>query len=624
MASQFKNLLRNTNFVLLWCAYGISAMGDHLSELAVLATQNALDENTDITPLTARITFALMLPFFLFGPFMGTLADRIPRRSLMITADLARAAILISLYSLIEVSTHRYGTTWGPFIPILAVGFFAAMFGPARQAMVPMLVKQDELVPANATITGLGLIGTIAAQVISGILADHNLIREAFYLDAATFCLSAFCIYLISPKRGHIHTHKHQGNESIITSLYQGLIYLRGHKHIVQLIGIAVVTWTTGSAVKSLIPAIVKNTYQGEFSQIGFYLGILGLGFVTGSLILFLLGNALRGEIALTHALLGTAASLILLAATIFIPMHVTLAKTIGAISLFHAGLFAVSIMVSYNAMLQRFVPNQYRGRVYGVLNLATIGGLLLATGTLAIPKWANLDQWSGYVLLLSASLLAATGILTLTIRYRKPPYPTRYAFYRNINEFLMKFWYRLHQASRCTIPHKGPTIITANHVSPIDPLFVHATCRYRLPAFMIAAEYYNVPGISHFIKTAECIPVRRGENDIAAIKDAMRRLRDGKLVGIFIQGGIRNRGDDDDLKNGVAMMALRTGATVVPAHISGVRYDESMLKCFLQRQNARIAYGKPVDLSEFTDRKPETLEAASQKIYEAIQGLAP
>ncbi len=624
VASQFKNLLRNTNFVLLWCAYGISAMGDHLSEFAILATQNALDESVDVTPLAARITFALMLPFFLFGPLMGVLADRISRRSLMISADLARAGLLVVFFTLINTCTSNFGPAWGPFVPILALGFFASMFGPAREAMVPTLVKQDELVSANATIAGLGLIGTIAAQVLSGTLADNNLIQEAFYLDAGTFCLSAVCISLISPKRGHIHSHKHHGDESIAASLRQGFRYLRGHRRVIQLIGIATVVWCAGAAVKCLIPAIVKNVYGGTFQDFGIYLGFLGLGFIAGSIALFVLSLALRSEIAITYGILGTTVSLVLLAATVFIPFPTALAATIGAVALFFCGFFAVIIMVSYNAMIQKFVPNQYRGRVFGILTLTTIGGLLIATGTLAIPKWDNLDQWTGYILLLAAFMLAVTGLLTLSRRMRTTQFSKHYIFYRNLAEFILKFWYRLDQVNRCTIPHTGPVIVTSNHVSPIDPLFIYASCRYRMPGFMIAAEYYTVPIISHFVRTGECIPVRRGRNDIGAIKEAIRRLRDNRLVGIFIQGGIRNRGDQDELKNGVAMMALRTGATVVPVHLSGVRYKESMIKCFLQRHHARIAFGKPVDLSDFKDRKPESLEAASQKIFDAIQSLAP
>ncbi|MHC5111533.1 MAG: hypothetical protein ACYTHJ_16825, partial [Planctomycetota bacterium] len=58
-----RNLLYNRNFVLLWCAYAISAFGDHLSEMAILKTQNIVSSEVDVTPLTARMDFMMFLPF---------------------------------------------------------------------------------------------------------------------------------------------------------------------------------------------------------------------------------------------------------------------------------------------------------------------------------------------------------------------------------------------------------------------------------------------------------------------------------------------------------------------------------------------------------------------------------
>ncbi|MCH7527383.1 MAG: hypothetical protein IID39_08100, partial [Planctomycetes bacterium] len=126
MSSAVKSLLRNRSFILLWCAYGISATGDHMSEMAVLAKQNALSLEVDITPLQARMTFLFMLPFFVLGPLTGWVADRCPRRWVMILADLARVGIMLSFAVLIE----RFGRVWpewGPFVPLGMVGVFAAL-----------------------------------------------------------------------------------------------------------------------------------------------------------------------------------------------------------------------------------------------------------------------------------------------------------------------------------------------------------------------------------------------------------------------------------------------------------------------------------------------------------------
>ena len=199
------------------------------------------------------------------------------------------------------------------------------------------------------------------------------------------------------------------------------------------------------------------------------------------------------------------------------------------------------------------------------------------------------------------------------------------YSFFRSLNELLARFWWRLECVTPCTIPHNGPVIITANHSCYIDPLLFYAVCRYRTIGFMIAAEYNELPIFKHIIRLAQCIPIRRGENDFRAVKETMRRLRRGEVVGLFIQGGIRHRDSSDDLKNGVAMLALRTGAKVIPAHIGGTRYRSNILSTILTRHDARLTFGQPVDLTEFAGRKgQEVLHAATAKIFAAVNALAP
>src|SRR3972149_716952 len=102
------SLLRNRNFILLWSAYGISALGDHLSEMAVLKTQDALRAEVDVTPLNALMAFMFFLPFLFLGPFAGWLADRLPRRAIMIFADLVRTVIMFGFTGLIV-----WTQTWG-------------------------------------------------------------------------------------------------------------------------------------------------------------------------------------------------------------------------------------------------------------------------------------------------------------------------------------------------------------------------------------------------------------------------------------------------------------------------------------------------------------------------------
>ncbi|MEE9294866.1 MAG: MFS transporter [Phycisphaerae bacterium] len=626
MRSSLKTLIANRNFLLLWCAYGISATGDHLSEFAILAKLNALDPNVDVTPLQARMTFVFMLPFFVLGPLAGAIGDRISRRAVMIFADVMRVGIMLAFFVLIDQATRAFGADWGPFLPLGIIGVFAALFAPSRQAMVPTLVSREQLIPANAMISGLGMIATFCAALVGGQLADRGLIREAFALDAGTFAISAMCLLLISRNRGPIHETPYHEHESITLSVVQGFRYIRAHRRVVELLGIAAVFWFCGAILRSVIPAVVKNVYGGGFSEMAWFPAWIGIGLAVGAVIITILGNALRSEWAITWSMFGAGLALTGFAGTVFIGFTPATAHSIGACCVLICGVCGAGIAVSYNALLQKIVPNQYRGRVFGILNLVTVGGLLLATGALSIPHWENFDRWTGHIIILVAVIMFAVGGITLSVRLQRITAMCKmYCFYRNCVELLCKFWYRLDLQGRCTIPREGPVIVTANHGCVIDPLLICSSCNYRSLSFMIAAEYYWLPVVKQIVATGPCIPVRRGENDIRATKTAINLLRTNHTVGIFIEGGIRNRQDPEQLKRGVAMLALRTGAKVVPAYISGTNYDDSLLKMALKRHHARIRFGPPVDLSEFEGSKGrKVLDAATRKIFDAVISLAP
>lgn len=620
-----KRLLTNRNFVLLWCAYGVSAVGDHLSEMAILAHQDALNPDIDITPLQARMTFLFMLPFFLFGPLAGAVGDRFSRRRVMIVADLFRVGIMFAFMTLIRHSGAVFGAAWGPFLPLALVGVFAALFGPARQAMVPMLVKPTQLVPANAMISGLGMIATMCAALVSGELAERGYVRESFHLDACTFLASAVLVFLIRAHREPVRCTDRPPSVSMIASVMQSFRYIASHRRVAELIGIAVVFWFAGAGVRSVIPAIVKDHYHGGFVTMSRFPAWIGAGLAAGAVVMTVLGHAVRSEMAITWSLYGVTAAVLLMAASVFVVFDPGVAHWVGVVSAVSCGFFGAGIAISYNALLQRIVPDRLRARVFGVLNLATVGGLLLATGVLAIPHWQNLDRWAGFVLIGIALLLAVVASLTLIVRFRRLQMEWQFVALRNFVEFWSKFWYRMVCDGPCTIPHEGAIIVTANHGCVIDPLVIHSACDYRHLTFMVAAEYYNMPIAKHFLRAGRCIPVRRGENDIGATKEAIRRLRNGGAVGVFIQGGIRKSLDRNDLKNGVAMLALRTGAQVIPAHISGTRSSEGVVRMLFSRHHARVSFGPPVDLSEFTGRKgQDVLDATSRKIFDAVLDLAP
>jgi len=609
--------------MLLWCAYGISAMGDHLSEMAILKTQDALNSNVDITVLNARMTFAMFAPFLLLSPIAGGLADRFSRRGIMVLADVARAAIVFELGWLISMG-ERLSDAWGPFLPLAAVGVFAAFFSPARLSLLPSLIQPDQLVRANGMIGGLGIISTMIAGYVGGIIADKYPVHVAFRIDAATFALSGLLLlFMRPPKLEPVLSKKSTGR---IREINDGFRYVLAHTRVRELIAVGAMVWFCGALINSVIPAVVRDVYGGTYAMISIYRALLGLGFIIGAAIIISLGDALRSEIAMTWGLVGIGLGMGLFGLSAAAPLDPAWLRRIGGVGIVAAGASALGVMASLQSLLQRIVANRFRGRVFGVNDLICTSSLLVATGLLSFPRWERLDRWVGVIIGAVAVLTFLAGLFVLHVRLHRGLHGWALNLGENLNEFIVKFWYRFQRIGRPTVPRTGAVIVTSNHVSASDPMLLCAAASYRMISFMVAAEYARLPIVSFFVRALECIPVRRGTRETAATKQALRQLKQGKVVAIFIEGGIPDPGKTPRPKDGVALMALKTGATVVPAYISGMTPHQSLLRGLFSRQNARVRFGAPVNLDEFRgdDSARPTIRAATEKIWAAVQSLAP
>ena len=173
--------------------------------------------------------------------------------------------------------------------------------------------------------------------------------------------------------------------------------------------------------------------------------------------------------------------------------------------------------------------------------------------------------------------------------------------------------------------------LIVANHRSPGDPMLLwngHADApdQIRPIAFLMAKELYDVPKLRWFYDALDTIPVARAGRDMAAVKTALKRLKDGGLVGIFPEGGINH--DPDRLRPavpGAAFLALATDAPVYPVGIRGAPRGANLYTSLLKPARAELHYGDPVDLSDLRGKKktPEVLAEATERIMRRVAELA-
>lgn len=630
------SLFTNRNFVLLFFAYGVSAFGDHLSEMALLAMQHALDPGvTDVTRRQAIMLFVFMFPFFALGPIFGALADRLPRKWIMVAADFVRAAIIFEMVVLLS-RMHRWLEPGLPddaplsigvaMLPLLLLGVFAAMFSPARLSMLPTLIRPEQIVRANASTAGLGMIASIASAVAGGWLVQRYSPTVNFRVDAMTFVLSGLLILFIRPPAMH-RTAAGMGSAAIT----DGFRYVLRHRRVAEIILISATLWAAASIVRSVIPALVKDVFGGSYQDIGIYQGLLGGGILLGSILLTLMGGALRSELAIGWSMKLAGASGLFVAAAVQFKWR----QFYCAAGIVLLGMFGAGVLVSVNALLQRITPDHVRGRVFGVHDLCTMSGLLLATGLLGIPDWPHIDRYIVWIAGLTSSCLVACGLWTTLVRLRRGRFGRAITFWKNLNEFYCRLWHRVEREGICTVPAEGPVIVAANHVSTIDPFLLTATSPNRYVSFIIAKEFAEIPGFRRLVRMVECVPVNRTGIDTASMRAALRHLESGRCLGIFPQGRIQYPGEPLQVREGVGLLALRSGATVIPAFISGVEQPRfarrtklldwvSVMLPFLRRHRARVRYGPPVDLSPWRNREKDrdAYAEAAHHIMERINAL--
>jgi putative nucleotidyltransferase with HDIG domain len=186
-------LRANPWFSSLLTAIGISSIGDPLTQVATLVLiYTATNHDARIVAL-AFIVQALAT--IVMSSVLGGVADKLPRKPLIVTLEFLRAAILVATPALTQVdrAVGPYGARWWLIIPVLfMLALINAVVQPARQAAIPGLVPAGQIGKANALLVATTMLGgAIGFAVAGAILSLSQSLMVLFLADAATFALAA-------------------------------------------------------------------------------------------------------------------------------------------------------------------------------------------------------------------------------------------------------------------------------------------------------------------------------------------------------------------------------------------------------------------------------------------------
>ncbi len=178
----------------------------------------------------------------------------------------------------------------------------------------------------------------------------------------------------------------------------------------------------------------------------------------------------------------------------------------------------------------------------------------------------------------------------------------TAYGVARCILRPTLRVFWRFKVVGAENIPSSGPLIVACNHVSYMDSVALGVACT-RPIAYMAKAELFRIPILGPLILAFEAYPVERDKSATAAIKRSLQVLRRGGAIGIFPQG-TRVRDRNAKAHTGVALLALLSGAPVVPATIIGSAQASHL-------GQIKVAFGTPVT---FVTSSNEAKERASRE----------
>ena len=384
-------------FRLLWFGACTSSIGTWMQIVAQSWLVFSISKSAFMLGLDG---FLGQIPIVLFSLIGGVIADRIDRRRVLLGSQYVQMTSAFLLTVLIAFKLVKV-----PHILALSfvVGCAQSFGGPAYSALVPMLVEKEDLPNAIALNSIQFNLARVIGPVLGGLALTGLGAAWCFGLNGLSFVAVIISLLLLT-----VRFEPQKTDESILTGVKQGIGFVRKQGAMVGLIALAFCMTALAIPTLTFLPVFAKDVFHRGPTAFTILLSCSGVGSVAGALIVAALGNVKnKGQIALlTLLLLGGAI------AGFAISKSIVLSGALLIVS--GAAMMGVFSMVS--SLVQLITPNEMRGRVMSVYNLAFRGGMplgSLATGWL-VPLYT-----APHVLAVNGLLLVAVGCYFLLVQRR-------------------------------------------------------------------------------------------------------------------------------------------------------------------------------------------------------------
>lgn len=602
------------SFIGLMTAQALGSMNDNIFRwivvgIAISQFAEAQDKSQQ-SMLVAFGSIALTLPYLLLAAPAGFVADRFPKRNVIVWAKFAEIVVMV-LGGLAIWSNN----IWAIFVVLAMMGGQSAMYSPARLGSIPELMPEELISKANGWFGLTNLMSVIIGTGIGNYLADNlNRKGETYLATCAAVVIGvatvgwSFSLLIRTCPAGNLQA-KVSWNFFAVTWHELRILYSQrglwrvalgimffwsiaalANQNIDQLVKEAGGTWQSHNTPFLIaltlgvgIGSILAGYWSGNRVELGILpIGALGL-IITGSCLAYFGTAFFDSSVAeMTPFLLND----------LFLRLQVEFGAT-DFFTLTYSGWLCCGLLFLLGASggmfdlplesyLQENSPRETRGSILAANNFLTFTGIIGITGVymaLRAPLGAEVTDAAGQIVLDAAgnatreplfsarTVFLFCGLVTIPVLYYILKLIPQAAL-RFVVWMLTSALYRIRVRGIENIPATGPALLCSNHVSWLDAVMVVLTCPRPIRMFAWAGNFESKWMRNLADQWSIILVTSNPKSIIRALDTANAALKNGELVCVFPEGEISRTGNTQTFKPGMMRILNGTGAPVVPVYL--------------------------------------------------------
>lgn len=308
------------------------------------------------------------IPMIVINPIAGVLADRFDKKKLVVGMDLANGFLLIIIYYL---SLNLGLNLTMIYLSTFIMNIFTSIFGISFEAAIPNIVSEKKLMNINSFSKIIDSVSSILGPMIGGIVFAFIDIKAFILINGISFIFSGISEMFIDFKLNYTPEDKVEERAGFVKDIKEGFRYLIERKDIINIVAVLViVNFFLGFCITIPIPFIINNVLKLGSRNFGIIEGAFPVGMIAGALVVKKIIERISFNKLLAYASYGMAACMLLTGVPVLL---VNMKPDILILLVYYSIVMtALGVMISLvdiplSYMLQKLVPDDYRGRVLSI-----------------------------------------------------------------------------------------------------------------------------------------------------------------------------------------------------------------------------------------------------------------